>query len=776
MRITARASALAILCVSSVLPVLATGGSASAAPDPARLGSTAEQAAASCWEIKQGNPSSPSGVYWLLTPRMAAPQQFYCDQATDGGGWVLVGKGRDGWTTEYDGKGAASALTSPDTSPMSNATVQLASGKVDALLNGQRVDALTDGVRLRRATNAAGTTWQEVRFDYSNRDRWVWTFGAEHYLSSYSFDKVSRTGGQTVNFGTDNLYNRVYNTPVRAQGFRQGFAFGSSVTGTSASSTFLYSQAGSTGYALPYTQVYLRPQVRSTDAGFAQIGDSGTSASSSPAVANSNADALPWHVSGLAGSTAAEGNVEVQAFTQSGSRMYVGGNFRYAQRAAASTGVDQVSQPFLAAFDVSTGELVQTFRPVLNEQVRALATLPNGSVLAGGDFTVVNGSTVTNVVALDPTTGATDASFNLKLENRLTGGVLRVNALKVANNEVYLAGAFTHLSGGTKPATAVYSRSGAIAAVDGTPRADWKAGLNGTATALDVSADGKRVYFAGYFTQSGTTPTSKVAVFHTGLNGGLASTTWNPTWSASANYQQAIDEVGSRVWVGGSEHSMFSFDTTSFARLSGNIMKAHGDLQSVTNDGKAVYAGCHCQNFNYTNAYTWPNVGSGFTQADSLNWVGAWNASTGQVIPNFVPTMAMRAESGIWAMTVDSNGRLWAGGDILTAKTATATNAWSGGFTRFSPADSTPPTTPSGLRVTAQTATTATLSWVGSTDARPISYQVLRDDRVVATTGARTLTVPLGGRNRFFVRAADDKGNVSASTPVVTVAAAAPVA
>ena len=53
-----------------------------------RDGLTEATAAASCWEIKQNNAQAPDGAYWLLTPTMEAPQQFFCDQTMDGGGWV----------------------------------------------------------------------------------------------------------------------------------------------------------------------------------------------------------------------------------------------------------------------------------------------------------------------------------------------------------------------------------------------------------------------------------------------------------------------------------------------------------------------------------------------------------------------------------------------------------------------------------------------------------------------------------------------------------------
>ena len=57
-------------------------------------GSSSDKAAASCYEVKQVNPAASSGTYWLYTPQMSGPAQFYCDQETDGGGWVMVGRGR----------------------------------------------------------------------------------------------------------------------------------------------------------------------------------------------------------------------------------------------------------------------------------------------------------------------------------------------------------------------------------------------------------------------------------------------------------------------------------------------------------------------------------------------------------------------------------------------------------------------------------------------------------------------------------------------------------
>ncbi|MDQ1292885.1 MAG: hypothetical protein QG608_766, partial [Actinomycetota bacterium] len=84
---TSAATALALAGVA--LSPFQQGNAAAA--DVPRDGRSESTALASCWDVKQTDPTAGSGTYWLYTPTLGAPGQYYCDLTTDGGGWVLLG-------------------------------------------------------------------------------------------------------------------------------------------------------------------------------------------------------------------------------------------------------------------------------------------------------------------------------------------------------------------------------------------------------------------------------------------------------------------------------------------------------------------------------------------------------------------------------------------------------------------------------------------------------------------------------------------------------------
>src|SRR5690625_4698213 len=554
-------------------------------------GQSSFSAAASCWEIKQNYPSSPDGLYWLVTPTLQAPQEFYCDMTTDGGGWVLVGRGREGWKDYYQGLRPA-RVTSPVSGTGAFVPAQLEAWTVDGLIDGGRVDALDDGIRLRRAAKSAGTSWQEARVTVDRWDGWAWTFTGERPVVSYSFDGAQGSGGQTRNFGNNQQFQRVNTGTAQQHGWVWGFAYGPQVLGTNSSTTHLYSTSNNQGNARPFTQVYLRPQLTLADLDFPEVPAEGTPDQEQSALAETDAMTTIWGVTGLANGSDGELNTEVQAFAEVDGRVYVGGNFQYVQRNA--NGLDRVEQPYLAAFDVETGQYIASFTPTFNNQVKTLQALPDGRLAVGGHFTQINGQDQAVLALVDPMTGEL-AGEQVLVENRNTGGSRQVRNLDVHGDLLYIAGGFTHLSGASA------WNGGRVNWATGEADAQWNPGMNGTSVGLDASESGERTYFSGYFRMTGSTETISANALSTSTGANLIEPLWQPTMSSRGHnnnwWQFAVGEGGDRVWLAGSEHSMFSYDRDTLELMEGHITKDGGDFQYMHLDGDVMYSGCHCDHW-----------------------------------------------------------------------------------------------------------------------------------------------------------------------------------
>ncbi len=746
----------------AAMAALATPALASAARSTD--GQTPATAGASCWEIKQTAPSSPDGVYWLRTPKLQAPEQFHCDMTTDGGGWVLIGRGREGWREEYEGLGTTAQVRDNVTGTAAFTPRQLSGATIDALLDGQRVDSMTDGIRLRRATNQAGTSWQEVRFRFTSRDRWTWAIRGRHHVTQIRFDGSNPVNNQrSNNFGSNNNLNRVYTEISTNQGWNLGWSFGSQARGNPSADSHIWANTTSRQYPIPFTQVYIRPQLRTQDLTYPTVPTGGLDKIERRAVHESFALPTVWGVNGLSKGSG-ELRTEAQAFAQVGDHVFVGGNFRYVQRTEG--GADRVEQPYLAAFNVNTGQWVSSFRPTFNDQIKSLVALPDGTIGVGGEFTQVNGQDIPGFTTLDPATGQIGSNLSLEIENRISGGSpVYVRSMKVHGDWLYLGGAFTHTRG-NGDSFFRWARN-AMRVNLTTKRMDetWNPNLGGAVNEIAPSADGTRVYVAGYFETAGTEPFIKAGALT--ASSPATPLPWTPTFSVAnmrQRFQFTIVESANSVFVGGSEHSFFGYDKSDLSLKSGSISMAGGDFQTAVSDANrgVVYGGCHCDDFIYsgTTSYPWP---SNFTQGDKLGFVGAWDEATGDVLPEFAPKLRARNGYGAWASFIDSNGNLWLGGSFDRSTVQSGATQWSGGFMRMAPRDTTAPPAPGNLQANGNTDEVG-LTWSAAGQSG-VTYEVLENGRVVATTSGTSVNLStLGDPARYVVRAVDSAGNRSAST------------
>jgi trimeric autotransporter adhesin len=314
-------------------------------------------------------------------------------------------------------------------------------------------------------------------------------------------------------------------------------------------------------------------------------------------------------------------DARVEAIARSGGRIYLGGSF---------TTVGGQPHASLAAVDAASGQVVSTWQADVAGRVTALAPSADGSTLyVGGEFTAVGGVSRTNLAAVRADTGA------------VTGwnpGANRVQALAASPTRVYVGGKFGRIGGVAWGKLAAVDPSTGAVDQGFAPNPDqWVA-------ALRLSADGQRLYAAGFFTAIGGVGQRYLAALSPATGGAAAA--WRPSLSCPA---YALDVTGTAVYVacGGTGGSALAFSAVTGAQLW--VVRTDGNLHAVAFLGDAVYLGGHFT----TVAGAARKKGAAVDAATGA--LTAWN-------PSFDSPL------GVFAMLA-VDGRLWAGGDFTRVGT-----------------------------------------------------------------------------------------------------------
>ncbi|MGW9402468.1 PKD domain-containing protein [Arthrobacter sp. NPDC055585] len=169
-----------------------------------------------------------------------------------------------------------------------------------------------------------------------------------------------------------------------------------------------------------------------------------------------------------------------------GDVVYVVGKFTRARPANAAPGAQTVTRNNILAYQLSTGVLLSSFAPSLNGQALSIAASPDGSrIYVGGDFTSVNGTARSRIVALNTGNGSIIQAFNPK-----PGGSVR--ALAATADTVYAGGSFIAVGSASRDRLAAFRASdGALL--------PWNPKANNRVNALVLAPNNSAVVVGGAF-------------------------------------------------------------------------------------------------------------------------------------------------------------------------------------------------------------------------------------------------------------------------------------
>ena len=272
-----------------------------------------------------------------------------------------------------------------------------------------------------------------------------------------------------------------------------------------------------------------------------------------------------------------------------GNTVYVGGSFSNARPAGAQPGQNTTTRNNLLAFDIRTGDLITSWNPNANAQVRALAVSPDGTRLyAGGDFTSIGGVPRYRIAAFDVATGALDTSFN-------AGFDYQVRAIGATNSTVYVGGAFSNANGQPRTRLAAFTASnGALL--------PWNPTANASVSAVAVAPDASSVVVGGSFTEvnGSSNPGYGLARLHptTGAHLPLPANTLirnGTSRGAILGLTGDSDNVYAVGYTYG--RSGGTLEGVAAIRWSDGelawIRDTHGDTYSVHPEGDVVYTASH---------------------------------------------------------------------------------------------------------------------------------------------------------------------------------------
>lgn len=370
--------------------------------------------------------------------------------------------------------------------------------------------------------------------------------------------------------------------------------------------------------------------------------------------------------------------------------MYVGGSFADVRQ---GSGQALSRQAHLAAFDVDTGEWIPEFAPELDGAVFTIEAAPDGSHLViGGEFTG-------GLRSIDPATGQTLPEWDTTVTHSATRAAV-MDLEPDGSGGWYFGGNLTHVDDGNGP-----QRRFRLARIDGSGALDstWQPlGQGGRVYTIAKSKVANWVHIGGKFTSMNVAEDSGFFATVSATNGDLIDSVPHgyPEGAVSSEGVlpqkiYGIDAASDKLWVGGEPHVLIALDPITlqterwwYTNRGQGDAATGGDIQAVHVTEDRVYAGCHCwgsiDGFEPLAPDEWTDYRAFVSwfateKHDSVRAVFAVDRGNMRHSPTFRPELS--GQDGVWAITEDSNGRMWFGGEF-----SSAAGSYPGGFVRYSDA------------------------------------------------------------------------------------------
>jgi hypothetical protein len=205
-------------------------------------------------------------------------------------------------------------------------------------------------------------------------------------------------------------------------------------------------------------------------------------------------------------------------------------------------------------------------------------------VYVGGDFSAVGGAARSRVAALNPTSGAA-FGWNPYVNNS-------VKSITTSNSgaTVYVGGDFTSAEGaGRRHLAAFNATSGNLTSLK--PTISNGTGNFATVLAMDVSADGNTLYFAGDFALVNGSSRRNAAAVSSGV-GTLRA--WSPAATAGTAADLTVSASGNTVFVGGRATGGYvqAYGPSVGGTPVWNV-GTNGDVEALAVSSSLLYVGGH---------------------------------------------------------------------------------------------------------------------------------------------------------------------------------------